>query len=84
MKKFCTKIIIFLLIISMMFIYYPKISVANQTIEDGVYEIETGVDRNKVLDVINAVTYSGGNVQIFARNNQAQCQKVNVKYVGNG
>ena len=55
-----------------------------KTIEDGMYEIETGVDSNKVLEVINAYTYSGANVQIFTRNNNANCQKVNVKYMGEG
>ena len=54
-----------------------------QTIEDGVYEIELALDSNKVVEVVDAVTYSGGNVQIFQRNN-AKCQKVNIKYVGNG
>ena len=54
-----------------------------QTISDGLYEIETGVDSNKVLDVIDANTYSGANVQIFTRNN-ANCQKVQVAYIGDG
>ncbi len=55
-----------------------------KTIEDGTYEIETGVDSNKVLDVIDASIMSGGNVQIFTRNTYADCQKVNVKYLGDG
>ena len=54
-----------------------------QTIADGVYEIELALDSNKVVEVVDAVKYSGGNVQIFQRNN-AKCQKVNIKYVGNG
>ena len=54
-----------------------------QTIADGLYEIELALDSNKVVEVVDAVTYSGGNVQIFQRNN-AKCQKVNIKYVGNG
>ena len=54
-----------------------------KTIEDGIYEIETGVSNNKVIEVINATTESGGNVQIFSRNN-AKCQKVAIKYVGEG
>ena len=53
------------------------------TIADGVYTIETGVDSGKAVEVTDAVTYSGGNVQIFTKNN-ARCQKVEVKYVGNG
>ena len=54
-----------------------------QIIEDGTYEIETGVDSNKALDVINAVTYSGGNVQIYTKN-KALCQRVNIAYQGDG
>ena len=57
--------------------------IGEKTIEDGIYEIETGVSNNKVIDVINATTVSGGNVQIFSRNN-AKCQKATVKYVGDG
>ena len=54
-----------------------------QTITDGLYEIELALDSNKVVEVIDASQASGGNVQIFKRNN-AKCQKVNIKYVGNG
>ena len=57
--------------------------IGKKIIDDGIYEIETGVSNNKVIDVINATTVSGGNVQIFSRNN-AKCQKVTVKYVGDG
>ena len=53
-------------------------------IEDGTYEIQTGVDSNKVIEVINASKISGANVQIFTRNTSADCQKVNVKYIGDG
>ena len=55
-----------------------------KTIEDGIYEIETGVNSNKALDVINAVKYSGGNVQIYTKNEKANCQKLSVKYLGDG
>ena len=58
-----------------------KFNKIGRTIEDGIYQIETGVDSNKVLDVINAYTYSGANVQIFTKNSSADCQKVNVKYI---
>ena len=54
-----------------------------QTIEDGIYEIETGVDSSKALDVLDASMISGANVQIYPKN-QAKCQQVNVKYVGSG
>ena len=58
--------------------------VPQKTIEDGIYEIETGVDQNKALEVIDASHISGANVQIYNKNNNAECQRVNVKYLGNG
>ena len=54
-----------------------------QIIQDGIYTIETGINSNKAIDVIDAATYSGGNVQIFNKNN-ARCQTVIIKYVGEG
>ena len=54
-----------------------------QTVADGLYEMELALDSNKVVEVIDASQASGGNVQIFQRNN-AKCQKVNIKYVGYG
>ena len=61
----------------------PLAKAGQQTIEDGVYEIELSLDNNKVVEVIDASQISGGNVQVFQRNN-AKCQKINVKYVGGG
>ena len=57
---------------------------SNYTLEDGIYEIETGVNSSKVVEVINATVLSGGNVQIFTRNKSAMCQRVNVRSVGDG
>ena len=54
-----------------------------QTVTDGVYEMELALDSNKVVEVIDASQASGGNVQVFQRNN-AKCQRVNIKHVGNG
>ncbi len=54
-----------------------------KTITDGTYEIELALDSNKVVEVVDAVKFSGGNVQVFQRNN-AKCQRVNIKYVGDG
>ena len=54
-----------------------------KTIEGGLYEIELALDSNKVVEVVDASQSSGGNVQIFQRNN-ALCQRVNIKYIGNG
>ena len=83
MKKIIIFTIFVILLSAYMFIK-PSKAVEGQEILDGIYEIETGVDSNKVLEVINAYTYSGANVQIFTRNNNANCQKVNVKYMGEG
>ena len=54
-----------------------------RTIEDGIYEIELGLTNQKVVEVRDASEYSGGNVQIFARNN-AKCQKVLIQYGNDG
>ena len=82
-KKLLTILFIFIVILAC---NYCKVNAnnENQILEDGTYEIETGVDSNKVLDVIDASKISGGNVQIFTRNTNAECQKVKVKYLGNG
>lgn len=53
-------------------------------IEDGLYEIETKVDSQKVIEVRDATQESGGNVQIFRKNNNANCQKVQITHIGNG
>ena len=57
--------------------------VGKKVIEDGIYEIETKVDTNKVIDVYASSKESGANVQIYTRNN-TNCQRVNVKYQGDG
>ena len=57
--------------------------VGEQTISDGLYEIEIGISGSKALDVLGGSKASEANVQIYSKNNAA-CQKVNVKYVGNG
>ena len=54
-----------------------------QTITDGLYEIETGISGSKAIDVLGGSKESGANVQIYTKNN-ASCQKVKVKYIGNG
>ena len=86
MKKVQMLIIILIIFMTILSVYMfrPTNAAGEQSIADGVYEIEVGVDSNKVLDVINAYTYSGANVQIFTKNSSADCQKVNVKYIGNG
>ena len=83
MKKVQMLIIILIIFMTILSVYMfrPTNAAGEQSIADGVYEIEVGVDSNKVLDVINAYTYSGANVQIFTKNSSADCQKVNVKYI---
>ena len=54
-----------------------------KTIEDGLYEIETKINTQKVLDVDGAKTASGANVQIYSRNN-TRCQRANIKYLNDG
>ena len=78
--------LIFIILVAVCNSFYLKVYANdnNQLIQDGVYFFETGVDSSKVLDVINAYTYSGANVQIFTKNYEAKCQKIKVKYLGDG
>ena len=57
--------------------------IGQKVIEDGIYVIETGVDSKKAIEVVDGTDVSGGNVQIYEKNN-ADCQRVNIKYSGNG
>ena len=77
------RFILLAILILNLFILIKSVNATTQSISDGMYEIETKVDSNKVLEVIDASNVSGANVQIFTRNN-AKCQKVNVKYMGDG
>ena len=52
-------------------------------IENGIYEIETGVNKNKCLEVTNASKSSGGNVHIYGKT-RVYCQKVFVEYNEDG
>lgn len=60
-----------------------EVEVGSQTIADGTYQIITGIDNNKVLDITGASNSSGANVEIWTNNKQTN-QKFNVKYQGNG
>ena len=40
-----------------------------RTIEDGIYEIATALNTNKILDISNGSTSNGANVQIWQRSN---------------
>ena len=52
-------------------------------IENGLYEIQTMADSNKVLDVTGQSTDNGANVEIWERTN-GNNQKFNVSYAGDG
>jgi len=86
MKKFR---ILFIILFAFSIIFIDKFSFATtqdnkqSLLEEGIYEIELALNTDKVIEVIDAGTYSGANVQIFTRNN-AKCQKVELKYVGDG
>ena len=54
-----------------------------KTIEDGTYEIESGLDSNVVLDVGHAYPYNGANVNVHQRVGSI-AQKFYVKYLGDG
>ena len=54
-----------------------------QIIEDGIYEIETKIDSNMVIDISEASTKDGANVQIWERSNVYQ-QRFQLTYLGDG
>ena len=54
-----------------------------QVIENGIYEIETGINSNKVLDISAAETREGANVQIWDKCNGGQ-QRFELKNLGSG
>src|SRR5699024_5343067 len=54
-----------------------------RVIKDGVYEIESALDSNKVVDLFSALTDNGTNIQLYTRNN-TYSQRFYIKYVGDG
>lgn len=50
-----------------------------QELEEGIYEIYTGVGETKVIDVANSNTKNGANIEIYERGNQNN-QKFRVKF----
>ncbi len=52
-------------------------------LENGIYEIQTIIDRNKVLDITGRSIENGANVEIWERT-EANNQKFNITYVGDG
>lgn len=57
--------------------------VAEKTIENGIYNIKTKIDENKVLDVNEGSNRDGANIQIYQNTNVKQ-QKFNITYLQNG
>ena len=80
--SFCFFLMLFFLFIFQTFNVYAANN-DNQTIENGIYEIETILDSNKVIDISEASTESGANVQIWGRCNVLQ-QRFEFTYLGNG
>ena len=64
----------------------PNNNVINDSqkiIADGIYEIESALDSNMVVDVENGYGYDQTNVYLYERNNSTP-QKFYIKYLGNG
>ena len=55
----------------------------SQTVSNGNYQILTGLDENRVLDIEGAASYSGANLEIWTNNKQNN-QKFRVEYKENG
>ena len=55
----------------------------NKTLEDGMYEIETALNSNSVVEITGAYTYNGANVALYKRNN-SMAQKFYLRYQGSG
>ena len=56
---------------------------SGRVVENGIYEIETGVNNNLVVDIAAAGTANETNVQVYRRTYTA-AQKFYFKYIGNG
>ena len=85
MKKEYRAIIIMLAFVLVMvgYMWINQVQASSQNITDGIYEIEVGTDDKKAIDVIDAKRISGGNVQIFTKNN-GDCQKIKIEQQQDG
>ena len=54
-----------------------------QSLEDGVYEIRTAVNNNKIFDIAGGTTQSGAKLQIWDDSNVPQ-QRFIINYISNG
>lgn len=77
---------ILLITIGLIFIlgFLSKVEAANsQVLENGIYEIETNINTNKVIDISAASTAQGANVQIWDKCNGGQ-QRFELKRLNDG
>lgn len=65
------------------FWYDPGEVTYTQTIEDGLYIIESSLQENKVVDVNGGSGENGANIQLWSRNDNSS-QKFKVTYEGDG
>lgn len=56
---------------------------SKKTIEDGLYEIQTGVSSNMVIDLYGSYPFRETNIEIYQRN-KGIAQRYYVEYLGNG
>ena len=76
------KIIILFVIVQ--FIYMPKVFADSvQNVDNGIYEIETTINNNKVIDISEAAQNEGANVQIWDKCNGEQ-QRFQFIYLQDG
>ena len=62
---------------------FTEVITAEQTLDDGTYIISSALDNNKNLDVSEAKTTNGTNIQIY-QNNGNNAQKWKITYLNNG
>lgn len=57
--------------------------IPEKTVEDGLYTIASTLNENKVIDLYNANTANGNNIQIYNKNS-TNAQKWKIEYKNNG
>lgn len=84
-KKYKSIIFIVFIIIQIL-IFNKSCSYAmdnSKTVEDGIYIIKSAINQNYVLDIQEASTSNGANLQIY-KANKTNAQKFKVAFLGNG
>ena len=61
----------------------PTVPTGTKTVEDGIYQIQSGINNKFVLDVLNESKESGANIQLYT-SKTVKSQRFNVKYLGDG